>query len=100
MTLYRRVPRDYRGNESPFDYVPVSIPELADLLRKEGMLVREWRCWREDGSYYGPCSEEKIADWKTTTGEGWAGRHYDCGWQLYVMESDALAVSQPTGETG
>lgn len=45
-------------------------------------LTREWRCWCEDGSYYGPCQPE----WEYE--ESWRHRHALCGWQLYVMEAD------------
>lgn len=32
----------------------------------EALLTREWRCWREDGSYYGPCTPEQLLLWDET----------------------------------
>lgn len=60
------------------------LPTVAELMAAAGA-VREWRCWREDGTYGGPCGP---------TGErsrGWylcPHRHADCGWQWHLMEAD------------
>ena len=51
-------------------------------------LIREWRCWREDGSYQGPCTEAILKQWATHERGGWTERHDFCGWQWYVMEKD------------
>lgn len=66
--------------------VVVTTEELLAMLVAKGVLEREWRCWREDGSYYGPCDEQKIANWKAMENRGWFHRHETCGWQLSAME--------------
>jgi len=51
-------------------------------------LTREWRCWREDGSKYGPCTDVVLKRW-IREGSKWAIYHIDfCGWQWYVMERE------------
>jgi len=48
-------------------------------------LAREWRCWREDGSYGGPCTETQLRNWPNKL----RIHHVDfCGWQWHVMERD------------
>ncbi len=54
-------------------------------VKKPITLVREWRCWREDGSYQGPCTEMMLRNWPNK----WAIHHLDfCGWQWSVMERE------------
>ena len=53
-------------------------------------LVREWRCWREDGSYGGPCSDVLLERWvREDNMRATVVHHVDfCGWQWYVMERE------------
>lgn len=92
---------------APYEGGSIDVTECekveALLIVKENV-TREWRCWREDGTYHGPCTPppddpQWLANGGSVGGQ-WAwehkneqwreGRHGDCGWQLYVME-DALA---------
>lgn len=39
--------------------------QVTDVVAAN-LLEREWRCWREDGSYYGPCTPDKLVEWDET----------------------------------
>ncbi len=60
----------------------------TDAFGRDLTLVREWRCWREDGSHGGPCTDVVLKR-GVREGSPWVVYHTDlCGWIWYVMERE------------
>ncbi len=49
-------------------------------------LIREWRCWREDGSYGPPCTSQADALAHT-----WPHRHSECCSIVYYEQRNEFA---------
>lgn len=56
---------------------------MVAALRSD--LVREWRCWREDGTYGPPCRSPDEAKAHT-----YSHRHSECCWIVYYEQRNEL----------